>query len=78
MRGAAAEAVSERIVGPRGITLLGEITEEFAKDVGKIAHGARVYHSRGGQSASIAAASRKSRSVTPPASWLQSVSLTSL
>jgi len=71
MRGSTAEASMESVAGAARIRLLYEAGEELLEDRGQVGcrHVAR--------EASMASASFTSRAVTPPASWLHSVSVTS-
>jgi len=66
-----AEASMKRVARTARIRLLDETGEKLLEDVWQLGrrHGAR--------EASMASASFTSRVVTPPASWLQSVSVTS-
>ena len=67
-----AEASMKRVAGPAGIRLLDEADEKIFEDGREI----RSHH--GARNASTASASFTSRAVTPPASWLHRLSVTSV
>lgn len=71
MAGATAETSMERVARTVRIRLLDEAGEKLLEDRRQIGR------DHAGREASIASANFTSRMVTPPASWLQSVSDTS-